>query len=358
MSANPCPQNIWNHTDGCTCTPNGSVTSEAEVDLATAATDTPAFSAVGDCPDCGQPMLGHAGNGKFIPGASCEHCHHEVDFHTWEGTGIIGEPVTYSLGYYAYITGESFGESIAPIEPSDDRWADMVREQGYDPDNLIAASQSWNDPHLFVCEETARRSYGHLGGAYEVLLQREHVPLEAIIARASDRDALAEDDEDFERAIEEMRDPYHEYEYGEDYEFGPDDWKHIETSCRESGLDVMRSFYESMVNREVLTKGHVVNAATVHNDYERHVGPAIDRIENRLVAQHGDALAGQDGADVPYDPTTDPKIKHEFAGWRKVPSKRGGLKSPKCTCGWEGGPQHAVEGLKQFERHQNDPAAA
>jgi hypothetical protein len=33
MSANACPQNIWNHTDGCTCTPNGSVTSEVDVDL-------------------------------------------------------------------------------------------------------------------------------------------------------------------------------------------------------------------------------------------------------------------------------------------------------------------------------------
>ena len=34
MSANPCPQNIWNHTDGCTCTPNGSVTAEVtDIDL-------------------------------------------------------------------------------------------------------------------------------------------------------------------------------------------------------------------------------------------------------------------------------------------------------------------------------------
>lgn len=33
MSANSCPQNIWNHTDGCVCAPNGSVTAEADVDL-------------------------------------------------------------------------------------------------------------------------------------------------------------------------------------------------------------------------------------------------------------------------------------------------------------------------------------
>ena len=33
MSANACPQNVWNHTDGCTCLPNGSVTAEVDVDL-------------------------------------------------------------------------------------------------------------------------------------------------------------------------------------------------------------------------------------------------------------------------------------------------------------------------------------
>jgi hypothetical protein len=355
MSTNPCPQNIWNHTDGCTCVPNGSVTAEVDTDLVTAA-EAPSFTAVGDCPDCGQPMLGYAGNGKFVPGAYCEHCHHTVDHHEWEGEGIIGEPVSYSLTEYVYIRGTSFGEPIRDIEPSDERWADMVREQGYDPVALMRANLAVTDAHLGLDRETARLDYAHLGEVYGILLNREHVPAHVIIARSSIPEDLAADDEEIERAIDELRDPIHEYEYGEDYEFGPEDWKNVEDACREADLPVMRGFYESMVNRDLLNKGHVVNADTVLGDYERVVAPAIDRIENRLIAIHGDVLAGQDGADVPYDPTTDPNTKHEFAGWRKVPSKRGGLKSPKCTCGWEGGPQHAVEGLKQFEAHQKNPA--
>ena len=33
MTTNPCPQNIWNHTTGCICTPNGTITAEVDVDL-------------------------------------------------------------------------------------------------------------------------------------------------------------------------------------------------------------------------------------------------------------------------------------------------------------------------------------
>jgi hypothetical protein len=44
-------------------------------------------------------------------------------------------------------------------------------------------------------------------------------------------------------------------------------------------------------------------------------------------------------------------MKHEFAGWKKVPSKRGGLKAPKCSCGWVGHCQKAFEGSAQFEAH-------
>ena len=41
MTANACPQNIWNHADGCTCAPSGTLTAEAaDVDLATVATQT------------------------------------------------------------------------------------------------------------------------------------------------------------------------------------------------------------------------------------------------------------------------------------------------------------------------------
>jgi hypothetical protein len=37
MTATACPANVWNHTDGCTCTPNGALTAEAlDVDLNTA----------------------------------------------------------------------------------------------------------------------------------------------------------------------------------------------------------------------------------------------------------------------------------------------------------------------------------
>lgn len=36
-------------------------------------------------------------------------------------------------------------------------------------------------------------------------------------------------------------------------------------------------------------------------------------------------------------PADTPTIEgHEFAGWGKVPSRRGGLKFPKCACGWKG----------------------
>ena len=42
---------------------------------------------------------------------------------------------------------------------------------------------------------------------------------------------------------------------------------------------------------------------------------------------------------------------HTFAGWEKVPSRRGGLKSPKCSCGWVGQPQYAAEGMTQFDTH-------
>ena len=32
--SNPCPNNTWNHTTGCTCVPNGSITAEAaDIDL-------------------------------------------------------------------------------------------------------------------------------------------------------------------------------------------------------------------------------------------------------------------------------------------------------------------------------------
>lgn len=44
-------------------------------------------------------------------------------------------------------------------------------------------------------------------------------------------------------------------------------------------------------------------------------------------------------------------MAHVFAGWKKMPSKRGGLKSPKCSCGWVGKAQHASEGMTQFEAH-------
>jgi hypothetical protein len=42
MTNTSCPNGVWNHTDGCTCIPNGSVTAESDVDL----TDT-AFDADG-----------------------------------------------------------------------------------------------------------------------------------------------------------------------------------------------------------------------------------------------------------------------------------------------------------------------
>jgi hypothetical protein len=62
MSVNSCPQNVWNHTDGCTCLPNGSVTAEVDVDLVTAAEERPEWTTakVGkqehkgkDCTRCG-----------------------------------------------------------------------------------------------------------------------------------------------------------------------------------------------------------------------------------------------------------------------------------------------------------------
>lgn len=39
MTNPSCPNGVWNHTDGCTCIPNGSITSEAEVDLTNSAFD-------------------------------------------------------------------------------------------------------------------------------------------------------------------------------------------------------------------------------------------------------------------------------------------------------------------------------
>jgi hypothetical protein len=47
--SNPCPNNTWNHTTGCTCVPNGSVTAEvADIDLMTAPAGPPRADYVRD----------------------------------------------------------------------------------------------------------------------------------------------------------------------------------------------------------------------------------------------------------------------------------------------------------------------
>jgi hypothetical protein len=53
----PCPNNVWNHTTGCACVPNGSMTSEAaDIDLTPAPVDVPITAEMvttylGDGPD-------------------------------------------------------------------------------------------------------------------------------------------------------------------------------------------------------------------------------------------------------------------------------------------------------------------
>lgn len=45
--------------------------------------------------------------------------------------------------------------------------------------------------------------------------------------------------------------------------------------------------------------------------------------------------------------------EHKFAGWKKVPSRQGGVKSPKCSCGFVGQPTHqgAPDAMKSFDEH-------
>jgi hypothetical protein len=46
--------------------------------------------------------------------------------------------------------------------------------------------------------------------------------------------------------------------------------------------------------------------------------------------------------------------EHQFAGWKKVPSRNGGVKAPKCSCGFVGLPTHAEapDAMKSLEEHQ------
>lgn len=78
MTANPCPNNTWNHTTGCTCTPNGSVTAEVgDIDLYVAH-GTPMSSLPEPCPDflpqrSGPPKPDFVRDpNKSIPGGAAE----------------------------------------------------------------------------------------------------------------------------------------------------------------------------------------------------------------------------------------------------------------------------------------------
>ena len=291
MSANPCPQNIWNHTDGCTCTPNGSVTSEADVDLTSTQADAaPApISVVGSCPDCGQPMLGHLGNNRFVPGASCSSCPHtamtfERETEPNEEDRVYLYEVQEDL--LIRVTDED-GDTVDLIRPDEDshvvHWDREITGLGFDPAAFRRAHLAANDPHAYVEAVTEDGGYAHLGQFYSVVLDREQVPEHAVVARATDPDALVEDDEAVEKAIDAV---YYAADRSIDEDaYAIDDarWAEIEADCEEAGLGVMRSFYESMANREILHKDHVADAETVTNDYWNHVGPAVDRIEDRLL---------------------------------------------------------------------------
>lgn len=47
---------------------------------------------------------------------------------------------------------------------------------------------------------------------------------------------------------------------------------------------------------------------------------------------------------------------HGFAGWKKVPSRSGGLKAPKCSCGFVGQPTQAdaPDALKSLDDHVSE----
>ena len=49
------------------------------------------------------------------------------------------------------------------------------------------------------------------------------------------------------------------------------------------------------------------------------------------------------------NPTEAPS--HQQQPGRKVPSRRGGLRTVRCTCGWESQPAHAEDRATEFAAH-------
>lgn len=266
---------------------------KAEAAVTLSVIEEPAAASLGDCPDCGAPMIGHLRDGRYLPGSQCRECHHTAapmvhdGYFDHDGSNT---PVTYTLMEDASIrvTTED-GIEWATYRPEDGVYSDALSVFDLTPEQTSWAKAERDDPSEalgLICQEA---DLPDTIGLYEIMLDRDRVPTAHLLSKTPS-DVVEHHETYLSPAIDRLAS---DYAAGVDRN-DPDTWPTdadialVERACNDAGYPSMQHLYAILIDRECLSSqdANALTADDVATDYEQRIAPAIDRLEDHLVEEY------------------------------------------------------------------------
>lgn len=263
---------------------------EAGVGLGAAQEPRPG-SLLAACPDCGEEMVGHIGDGHFLPGSQCDHCPYVTGDLSVETDSLYdtdGRTYLYSLDTEGAIrVTDDDGDTVSLHTLDSADWEGVNPFRDVDRD-LVERAASFNaDPGAYLESESADEGLPIMGGVYQVLVDREEVP-RATLLSASDEGETGWLYDSYIRDGMYALESRHRGGVSERDPAATDlDMHTLEATCQKAGLPVMAKFYRAVADGEGLS-GQAARDFTpeeVKQDYYDLVAPRIDNLNIALVAR-------------------------------------------------------------------------
>ncbi len=266
---------------------------------------------MGDCPDCGAPMGGViGGNGDRpirLPGSRCTNCPHTVasiEVETEPAYDEDGRTYVYALEDDATIRiTDDDGDTVDLYRPGTAEWESNLTTFGVTAGNVNQALNIQSDPYSYTSKRAEEAGYAVMATAYDVILDRGNVPEDYLAgSQTSDDDIEAHYSMYLNRAIDKVAQNYaamapataptNVYMPGSNRAPRPSSMDELRRECEDAGAPSMFAVYQLLADREVLSDFTAKNltAEEVWGDYENHIAPAIDSLEDRLLNDYNDEL--------------------------------------------------------------------